>query len=111
MGILFALVSLVLLFFVMMEGFETMPWPRRLPPGARSGLGFGCLAVLGGGLPLLGPALSRREVAISLLDARAGSPPTAGQLLLRAARAGNAAATDGFLAEGERWAAEVLESH
>src|SRR5262249_35872618 len=44
-------------------------------------------------------------------DARAGSPPTAGQLLLRAARTGNLAALDPFLAEWERTAAELLESH
>jgi hypothetical protein len=83
----------------------------RLMTVAEAGLGFGFLAVIIGYLPVLYQAFSRREVAISLLDARAGSPPTAGQMLLRAARAGNAAATDGFLAEGERWAAEVLESH
>jgi hypothetical protein len=74
-------------------------------------LGFGFLACVIGYLPVLYQAFSRREVAISLLDARAGSPPSASQLLLRAARAGNAAAVLPFLAEWERWSAEVLESH
>jgi len=32
-------------------------------------------------LPVLYQAFSRREVTISLLDARAGSPPTAAQFL------------------------------
>jgi len=74
-------------------------------------LGFGFLACVIGYLPVLYQAFSRREVTISLLDARAGSPPSASQLLLRAARAGNAAAVLPFLAEWERWSAEVLESH
>jgi hypothetical protein len=83
----------------------------RLLTVAESALGFGFLAIIIGYLPALYQAFSSREVAISLLDARAGSPPTAGQLLLRAAHGGHAAAADVFLAEGERWAAEVLESH
>jgi Ion channel len=76
------------------------------------GMGFGFLAVIIGYLPVLYQAFSRREVAISLLDGRAGSPPTAGQLLLRMARAGACATAAGpMLAEWERWSAELLESH
>lgn len=76
-----------------------------------SGLGFGFLAAILSYLPALFQAYSRREVNISLLDARAGSPPSGAQLLLRCARAGNApAALNAFLAEWERWAAELLES-
>jgi hypothetical protein len=79
---------------------------------AEAGTGFGFLAVIIGYLPVLYQAFSRREVTISLLDARAGSPPSASQLLLRLAHASNLAATvDSFLAEWERWAAELLESH
>ncbi len=62
-------------------------------------------------LPVLYQAFSHREVTISLLDARAGSPPTAGQLLIRISRDRNFALLDRFLEEWERWAAEVLESH
>ena len=76
-----------------------------------SGLGFGFLAVVISYLPVLYQAFSRREVTISLLDARAGSPPTAAQLLTRLARSGDTALLDRFLEEWERWAAEVLESH
>src|SRR5262249_12251993 len=78
---------------------------------AESGLGFGFMAVIIGYLPVLYQAFSRREVTISLLDARAGSPPSAAQVLLRLAQARNFAALDPFLAEWERWAAELLESH
>jgi Ion channel len=78
---------------------------------AESGLGFGFMAVIIGYLPVLYQAFSRREVTISLLDARAGSPPSAAQVLLRLAQACDFAAVDPFLAEWERWSAELLESH
>jgi hypothetical protein len=74
-----------------------------------SGLGFGFLAVIISYLPVLYQAYSQRETTIGLLDARAGSPPTAGQFLLRIARAGNIRAADAMLAEWERWSAELLE--
>ncbi len=76
-----------------------------------TGIGFGYLAVVIGYLPVLYQAFSRREVTISLFDARAGSPPTAGTLLIRNARFGDLAVLSQFLSEWERWGAEVLESH
>jgi hypothetical protein len=78
---------------------------------AEAGLGFAFLAVVISYLPVLYQAFSHREVTISLLDARAGSPPTAAQLLIRLARRRNFTLLDRFLEEWERWAAEVLESH
>jgi len=78
---------------------------------AESGIGFGFMALIIGYMPVLYQAFSRREVTISLLDARAGSPPSAGEALLRLARSGKMAAVDGYLAEWERWSAELLESH
>jgi hypothetical protein len=76
-----------------------------------AGTGFAFLAVLITYLPVLYQAFSRREATISLMDARAGSPPSAGQLLLRAARSGSVKQIEEFLAEWEVWAAELLESH
>jgi hypothetical protein len=76
-----------------------------------AGLGFGFIALIIGYLPTLFQAFSRRETTISLLDARAGSPPSAGQLLLRLAQARQLDAVGLFLEEWERWAAELLESH
>jgi len=76
---------------------------------AESGLGFGFLAAILSYLPALFQSYSRREVSISLLDARAGSPPSAAQLILRAARADSANSLTPFLGEWERWAAELLE--
>ena len=74
------------------------------------GVGFGFLAVIISYLPILYQAFSRREVAISLMDARAGSPPTAGQFLLRLERGGRIEVDNATLLEWERWCAELLES-
>jgi hypothetical protein len=78
---------------------------------AEAGIGFAFLAVVISYLPVLYQAFSHREVTISLLDARAGSPPTAAQLLIRISRDRNFALLDRFFEEWERWSAEVLESH
>ena len=67
-----------------------------------AGLGFAFLAVVISYLPVLYQAFSHREVTISLLDARAGSPPSAGQLLIRFARYRNLDSFDRFLEEWER---------
>ncbi len=83
----------------------------RLLAVVETGVGFGFLALVISYLPVLYQAFSRRELAISLLDARAGSPPTAATLLGRLARFSNLDRLDEFLGEWERWAAEVLESH
>jgi hypothetical protein len=45
------------------------------------------------------------------LDARAGSPPSAAVFLHRLAKSRDMPALDSFLAEWERWSAELLESH
>jgi hypothetical protein len=77
---------------------------------AESGIGFGFLAVVIGYMPVLYQAFSKREVSISLLDARAGSPPTASEILMRFARGKEMDRLDRFLEEWERWSAELLES-
>lgn len=76
-----------------------------------AGLGLAFVALILGYFPVLYSAFSRREVTISLLDARAGSPPSAAELLRRHAFAGGADALVTLLEEWERWAAELLESH
>jgi hypothetical protein len=72
--------------------------------------GFGLLALVIGYLPVMYQAFSRREVNISLLDARAGSPPSAIEMLRRQCEQDRAGLTQ-FLRDWERWAAELLESH
>lgn len=76
-----------------------------------AGLGLGFVAIVIGYFPVLYSAFSRREVSISLLDARAGSPPSAAELMRRHAFDGGAIALTVLLEEWERWAAELLESH
>ncbi len=76
-----------------------------------SGVGLGFVALVIGYLPVLYQAFSRREVSIALLDARAGSPPTAAELLRRHGFEGGEEALVDLLAEWERWSAEILESH
>ncbi|HVX65098.1 MAG TPA: potassium channel family protein [Bryobacteraceae bacterium] len=77
---------------------------------AEAGLGFGFLCIVIGYLPVLYQAFSRREMNISLLDARAGSPPSALELL-RHFGGGGAEPPAATLHEAERWTAELLESH
>ena len=76
-----------------------------------SGTGLGFLAVVMGYFPVLYSAFSRREVSIALLDARAGSPPTAVELMRRHAYQGGEQSLSMLLMEWERWSAELLESH
>jgi ion channel len=77
----------------------------------QAGTGFGFLAVVMGYFPVLYGAFSRREVSISLLDARAGSPPTAAELMRRHSFSGAEEELSRLLSEWERWSAELLESH
>jgi hypothetical protein len=85
-------------------------WARELVI-LEAGTGLGFLAVVMGYFPVLYSAFSRREVSISLLDARAGSPPTAAELMLRHSYEGGERALSLLLGEWERWSAELLESH
>ena len=96
--------------------------PRTLAARAllvlESGTGLGFVALVIGYLPVVYQAFARREVAIALLDARAGSPPSAGELLRRHAfTSPGCTAKDGtaalivLLEEWERWSADLLESH
>src|SRR6267154_4725023 len=78
---------------------------------AEAGMGFAFLGVVIGYLPTIYTAFSRREIEISLLDARAGSPPSAAELLSRAADTIDRGTLDLLFHDWERWAAEVLESH
>ncbi|HEY8055479.1 MAG TPA: potassium channel family protein [Terriglobales bacterium] len=73
------------------------------------GLGLGFVAIIISYLPVLYSGFSRREANIAMLDARAGSPPTAAEILRR--HAADLGRLETYLGEWERWAAELLESH
>src|SRR5271157_872181 len=105
------------------ETFFTLGYGDIVPTsgGARAlsvieaGMGFAFLGVVIGYIPVVYSSFSRREIQISLLDARAGSPPAAEELLVRlAGRSGNSGmdqrVLDQVLWDWERWAAELLES-
>jgi hypothetical protein len=76
-----------------------------------SGMGFAFLALVIAYLPALNQSFSRREVNISLLDARAGSPPTASEIFRRHRYDHGMEALQELLSEWERWSAELLEGH
>ena len=86
-------------------------WFERMLAVAESGLGFGFLALVLSYLPVIYQAFSRREVNIVLLDARAGSPPTAAELLRRHAGPGGATGLEQLLRDWEHSSADILESH
>jgi hypothetical protein len=62
-------------------------------------------------LPFIYGSFASREVNISLLDSRAGTPPTAGELLRRHSYPHGQQALSELLKEWERWCAELMESH
>jgi len=76
-----------------------------------SGMGLGFLALVIGYVPALNQSFSRREVNISLLDARAGSPPTATEMLRRHGHDRGMEDLRQLFHEWERWSADLLESH
>lgn len=105
------------------ETFFTLGYGDIVPTsaGARflsvseAGMGFAFLGVVIGYLPVVYGSFSRREIQISMLDARAGSPPTAAELLVRLAGTSENPAIeqtvlDEVLRDWERWAGELLES-
>ena len=91
-----------------------LPGVGRFLLVSEAALGFIFLALVISYVPVLYQAFSRRELRISLLDARAGSPGTAVELLRRNC-VGRAA--DGveelrlLLHDWEVWCADILESH
>lgn len=83
----------------------------RLLAVVEAGVGFAFLALVISYLPTFYQSFSRREIDVSLLDARAGSPPTASELLRRCNEDTDRSALNQILAKWEVWGAELLESH
>lgn len=83
----------------------------RVTAVAEAGLGFGFLALVIGYLPVVYQSFSSREVFITRLAVRAGSPPSAGELLRQYRHGANAQGLEDLLHDCEQWAAELLESH
>ena len=83
----------------------------RLLVVLEAGIGFAFLGLIISYMPVLSQAFSQREVNVSLLDARAGSPPSAVELLRRHAGEDFTVALAQVFMAWERWSAELLESH
>ena len=101
------------------ETFFTLGYGDIVPSNAmaralsviESGMGFAFLGVVIGYLPVIYNSFAAREVEISLLDARAGSPPTAAEFLGRLGCCPEQSVLDGIFRDWERWCAELLSSH
>ncbi len=76
-----------------------------------AGTGFAFLALVIGYLPIVYQMFARRETNVSLLDQRAGSPPSAGELLRRNVENGDVTTLIQLLHDWEIWVADLLESH
>jgi Ion channel len=76
-----------------------------------AGTGLAFLAVTIGYLPVLYQLFSRRETHVILLDARAGSPPSAAALICRHGEHDAMDELSGLFKEWEKWCAELVESH
>ena len=112
-------VSLGDYFYLSATTFITLGFGDVAPKGGvartladiEAGVGFGFLAIVIGYLPVLYSAFSRREVEIGLLDARASTPPSAGELLRRVGDEPDQGDMKRLLERWEQWSAELLESH
>src|SRR2546428_12982063 len=99
-------------FFTLGLGDVTpLPGVARLLVVIEVALGFGFLALVIGYMPVIYQAFSRRELRISLLDARAGSPATAAELLRRNCAGKNVEELRQLLHDWEEWCGDILESH
>jgi hypothetical protein len=83
----------------------------RLLAVMEAGLGFAFLGVVIGYLPVVYNSFAARETEISLLDARAGSPPTAAEFLGRLGCCPDETVLDNIFRDWERWCADLLASH
>ena len=76
-----------------------------------AGMGFAFLGVVIGYLPVVYNSFAARETEISLLDARAGSPPSAAEFLSRLGCCPEQTVLDEIFRDWERWCADLLSSH
>jgi hypothetical protein len=93
-------------------GFDT---PSHLGPDflvfVEAALGLGLLAMLISYLPTIYASFSRREIAVGQLAVRAGTPPSAPEMIIRAHRTGFAERLDPLWRQWEVWFVEVEETH
>lgn len=74
-------------------------------------IGLGLVALVISYLPTMYGAFSQRELAVAMLEVRAGNPPSAIELLKRVNRIQALESLDTFFSDWERWFAQIEESH
>jgi hypothetical protein len=98
--------SLLTLGFAAPGGFV-----RDLIAFSEAGVGVALLALVIAYLPTIEGAYSRRELIVSMLDGRAGLPPSAVELMLLHHRFGGLEPLDLKWQEWERWVVDIGETH
>jgi hypothetical protein len=98
--------SLLTLGFARADG-----WLNTLLMFSEATLGLIMVAILIAYLPTIYAAFARREAAVSLLEVRAGSPPSAIELILRYNRLHGLEALGDLWTTWEVWFTELEESH
>lgn len=98
--------SLLTLGFIAVE-----PTGERILAFSEAVLGLGLVALLITFLPSMYSAFSRREFAVALLEVRAGSPPSAVEMLERITAIGWLDELPGVWERWEHWFTDVEESH
>jgi hypothetical protein len=78
---------------------------------SEAGLGLSLLALLITYLPSVYATFSRREQVVALLEVRAGSPPSAAELIERFARIGWLDRLDDLWSQWESWFVDIEETH
>ncbi len=89
--------------------------PRDLPTTSlafpEAAIGLGVLALFIAYLPSIYNTFSRREVLVAKLSARAGTPPSAIDFLVRVSRIGELEQLDVVWLQWQDWFAELEETH
>jgi hypothetical protein len=98
--------SLLTLGFVPVHGFL-----RTLTVFSEAALGLGLLALLISYLPTMYGSFQRREAAVALLEARAGTPPSAVKMIERYKKINGLDHLDELWPQWELWFADIEESH
>jgi hypothetical protein len=93
-------------------GFDSANgWVSSLLSFSEAMLGLVLVALLIAYLPTIYAAFSRREAAVTLLEVRAGNPPSAEQMLLRYHRIHGFGRLTEEWQRWETWFADIQESH
>jgi hypothetical protein len=85
--------------------------PATLATFVEAGLGLGLVALLISYLPAIYGSYSRREALVTALEAQAGSPPSAVEMLERFARIDGLGQMDEMWREWSRWFGDIEETH